>query len=47
MTAFYKAPIVIAGLAEGLTLLDLAKELERDNETLISFVEKKAHCHAQ
>ena len=31
---------IVAGLAEGLTLLDLAKELGRDKRTLVSFVEK-------
>ncbi|XP_076048296.1 uncharacterized protein LOC143029529 [Oratosquilla oratoria] len=31
---------IVAGLAEGLTLLDLAKELGRDKRTLASFVEK-------
>lgn len=33
---------IIAGLAEGLTLQDLTKELGRDKRTLVSFVEKPA-----
>ena len=31
---------IVTGLAEGLTLFDLAKELDRDKRTLASFVEK-------
>ena len=30
---------IVAGIAEGLTLLDLAKELGRDKRTLDSFME--------
>ena len=30
---------IVAGLAEGRNLLDLAKELGRDKRTLVSFVE--------
>ena len=31
---------IIAGLAEGVTLLDLAKELGRDKRTLEAFIKK-------
>ena len=31
--------IIVAGLALGITLRDLAKELGRDKRTLVSFVE--------
>ena len=32
--------LIIAGLAKGLTLLDLPKELGRDKKSLFSFVER-------
>ena len=36
---------IVAGLAKGLSLIDLAKEPERDRKTLFSFVENTKPRH--